>query len=181
MTDRTDLKREILDFLNRRPGSSTSAVRRAVPGRASRVRAALEELEEAGEVRNAGNGRAHAWRRCGASERAFGEAPEQLPDVFPDVVGGLKVHLWATPAETAAALSTTPRTVRRWEDRGLPSAGSGGSKRYPFPQTAIWRAEFEIKKGREKGRTDLSIELAVARDRLFQIRQFGECGHVVAG
>lgn len=180
-TPRDDLRASILAFLEANPGASTTDVRRAVPGRAAGIRETLEELEEAGDVRNDGNGRAHAWQRVGGDSRGPGEAPEQLPQAFADAVAGVRVARWIAPKDTAALLRTTPRNLRRWEDRGLPSASSGQRrKRYPFPHAIIWTVEFRAASKEAVGRTDLPIPVALARDRLRQLEQTGEHGHVPA-
>lgn len=171
-----DLKRQILEFLASDPGASTSAVRSGVSGKARRIRSALGELEAAGKIRNEGTDYRHAWHLMERIAPAIGELPENLSGSFPKCVAGVEVAYWATPDETADALGTTPRTLSRWEGKGLPVGRESREVRYPFPHCLIWATWFGIEKKRGgTGTTKLSMELAIARERVDRIERWGSC------
>lgn len=53
-------------------------------------------------------------------------------------IGGLRVSGWISPKGAGILLGHPPRTLERWRSRGLPSRGSGRSRRYPLPHLTIW-------------------------------------------
>lgn len=172
----SNLKAEILDFLQQEPESSKSAVRRAVSAKSSRVGSALEELEEAGRIENRGNRYRHRWIVVEDSGSSLGEPPEALSAAFPAEVADVEVAYWATPSQAARILDTTTRTLSRWEDRGLPSARDGQELRYPTPHVVLWRTWWGIAKSENDGSrpTQLSIELALSRERTSRLEEWGE-------
>lgn len=173
------LRSEIVEYLDRNPGASTSRVRRAVSAQSARVSDALSELEGAGQVRNDGNQHRHRWVRADQSGNGFGEPPASKPSSWPEEIEGVRVTRWATPKDTALSLGVSVRTLQRWEPRGFPSHGSGRRKRHPWPHAAIWAGEHARAKeaAGAEGVKELPVGLALARDRVFQLENFGGCGH----
>lgn len=170
-----DLKRRILDFIRENPGSSTAAVRRAVSAKHSRVSEALSELEESGRARNSGNRNRHRWELADELVPGLGTTPGELPDAFPEEIAGVRVAAWIPPQEAAACLGTTTRTLSRWENRGLPAAREGQDVRYPFPHAVVWAVWYGVEKQKD-GPTELSIELALSKERTDQLEKYGEHG-----
>lgn len=173
MAERDELKDEILAFLAERPGATTTAVRKGVSGSASRIAAALEELEDAGEIENGGNGRGNAWRVSERDANGFLLSPEEVGASYPREIAGVAVRGWTPPQRTALALGTTTRTLARWGRRGLPSRGDGRAKLFPWPHCLCWASEFRLKTRRSRGDepTTLELSVALARDHAFRAEQ----------
>lgn len=181
MTDHAELRADVLAFVRQEPGATTTAVRRAMDVRSTAVTDALEALEEAGEIENRGNGRAHAWHPTGRSGNEVFTWSSEASERLPEAVGGIRVAAWTAPRWTAELLDTSPRTLARWERKGLPAFGQGSRKRHPWPHARIWATEYESEKQRTTRRQSrLEIEVALARDRVYQLEEYGECGHPAA-
>lgn len=170
----TDLRSRILDFIERRPGASTTAVRRSVSGKHARVSEALSRLEEAGEIRNDGNGGGHAWHPVEGSGDGFLVPAAEVPASAPEEIEGVPVAEWLTPGAAAEPFDVTPRTLSRWESKGLPSRGSGSRKLIPTPHAVIWTIEYKVAKDRDRsGVSRLDLGVALARQDLRR-RENGE-------
>lgn len=160
----SELRDRVLEFLRENPGSTTTSVRQAVSGSSSRVRSALAELEKAGEIANRGNGRGHAWRPAERRYSPFDVPKEHLPESAPEVLEGVPVACWMTPTAAAECFNTTPRTIGRWEGKGLPSFGDGRTKVLPMPHAMWWTIEFSIAKEQAgNGVTRLPLGMAMSR------------------
>lgn len=170
------LRSEILDFLQEEPGASKSAIRRAVSANLSRVGDVLEKLETDGRAENRGNRYRHRWHVVAPSGSVLGDPPEALSDAFPAEVADVEVACWATPQRTAELLDTTTRTLQRWTDRGLPVAREGQEVRHPIPHAVLWWVWWEIAKSENNGNdvTEMSIELALSRERTSRLESWGE-------
>lgn len=97
---------------------------------------------------------------------------DESPAGFPDEIAGVPVAGWSSPQATAAVLSTTSRTLQRWERKGLPSAGSGREKLYPWPHALVWARFYRREKAEGgSGVSRLEIAVALGRHNLEQIRQ----------
>lgn len=96
---------------------------------------------------------------------------DEAPGHLPAEIEGVRVAAWASPQDAADALGTTPRTLARWERRGLPVRGSGHDKLYPFPHAVIWAVQYEVEKQSGGGRSDLTVRVALARHNLKQVQQ----------
>lgn len=171
----TNLRSRILSFIEKRPGASTTAVRRAVSGKTARVSDALSALEAEGKIRNEGNGSGHSWHPMdGSGDEGFFVPPREVPDSAPEEIEGLPVAGWLTPGAAAELFDVTPRTLSRWEGKGFPSWGSGSGKLIPTPHAVIWAVEYGIAKDRERGGVSgLDLGVALARANLRR-RENGE-------
>lgn len=166
----SDLKDGILEFVRSHPGASTSAVRRGVSAKHSRVGEALSALKEAGELRNRGNGSAHAWHPADESSGGFFVPESALPNAAPEVIEGVRVARWLTPGAAANLFDCAPRTLRRWEKKGCPSWGAGSEKLIPLPHAMLWWLEYRAEKERNKNEVSrLDLRLVLARHNLRQV------------
>lgn len=168
MTDRADLSARILRFLREHPGSTTTAVRTGVSGSVTRIRDALEELEDAGEVKNGGNGRGHRWRV--AERDANGVLWPADVEGRPREIEGVRIRAWMPPKVTAACLGTSPRTLQRWEEKGLPSIGRAHRKLHPFPHVLAWAVTYAVRQEEQTGAVrDLPLREALARHHAAEV------------
>ena len=82
---------------------------------------------------------------------------------WPRVLADVPVTGWVDQEFIAAVAGVDVRTVRNWERRGMPSFGSGKSKRYPAPHAPCWAIGYHLRRRREGTRVEhLSMELAFA-------------------
>lgn len=162
MSDRADLADRILRFLREHPESTTTAVRKGVSGSAARISAALEELEAGGEIKNRGNGRGNAWHVSERDGNGF-LRPEDV-EGRPREIEGVRVGGWTVPKLTAECLGTSPRTLQRWEGKGLPSVGRAHRKLHPWPHVAAWAVTYAVLQKEKTGAVrELELRVALAR------------------
>jgi hypothetical protein len=64
---------------------------------------------------------------------------------------GITVSYWIGPTDLADLLRKSPRTLERWRKKGLPSKGSGPSRRYAFPHSIWWTRAFRIASEEQPG------------------------------
>ena len=69
---------------------------------------------------------------------------------WPQVLADAPVTDWHTQEWIAGAMGCDVRTIRRWEERGLPAFGEGKDKRYPSPHALCWCLAYHAMKERRR-------------------------------
>lgn len=77
-------------------------------------------------------------------------------------LAGLEVACWFRPADAQAAVGLSSRTLLRYTKQGLPSSGSGPSKRYALPHTVLWIRALTLRRDRGETVTHVPFDLALA-------------------
>lgn len=105
--------------------------------------------------------RAEVSKYVGAARLKPAGVPKSESADWPKILDDEPIITWVDQSMMARLAQKDPRTIMRWERKGLPAFGEGRSKRYPVPHAVVWSMAYSSLQARSrKGVDHLSVDVA---------------------
>ena len=79
-------------------------------------------------------------------------------------------HFWYTPKQATKILGYSTQQLRVLEDKGLPSRGSGRSKKHPMPDANVWVIVYQWRLAKHRNVRWLNLDEADAEYQLVNLQ-----------